>query len=407
MGCRISCLSTDYTIIGPYSLPPNSKRPELLPLYRLCYSLRPISEKQDKALSAMNRFWSPAIQSLVPYTPGEQPRIEGLTKLNTNENPYPPSPAVANALTHFPYNRLRLYPDPDARSLKEALSESYKLDRNRIFVGNGSDEVLALAFMAFFRQNQPLLMPETSYSFYDVYANLFDIEFRKVPLDDRLRIHLGDYGSDNGGIIFANPNAPTGIAIGLEEIEALLKRNTESLVLVDEAYVDFGAESATRLIDRYPNLLVVQTFSKSRSLAGMRVGFAFGHPELIEALERVKNSFNSYPLDMLAVTSACASLSDPEYFRSTCRKIMATRESSAAALTGLGFTVLPSSTNFLFAKHPGIAGAELMDYLRRHKILVRHFSKPAIADYLRITIGTDEQMQLLIDTLTAHPDIAE
>jgi len=354
----------------------------------------------------MNRFWSPAIRSLEPYTPGEQPRIEGLTKLNTNENPYPPSPAVTDALRHFPTDRLRLYPDPNASRLKDALASTFSLTREQIFVGNGSDEVLALAFMAFFRQSRPLLMPNISYSFYDVYANLFGIEFRKLPLDDRFRIRLEDYPGNNGGIIFANPNAPTGIAIGLDEIEALLKRNSDSLVLVDEAYVDFGGESAKTLIAAYPNLLVVQTFSKSRSLAGLRIGFAFGHPELIDALERVKNSFNSYPLDMLAIEAACASLSEPEYFAQTCKRIIDTRDRSAKQLEALGFVVLPSSTNFLFARHQRITGAQLMAYLRERKILVRHFGKPDIEDYLRITVGTDEEMDRLLNALETHPEIA-
>ncbi|GGB89756.1 histidinol-phosphate aminotransferase 1 [Marinobacterium zhoushanense] len=354
----------------------------------------------------MNRFWSPAIQSLEPYTPGEQPRIEGLTKLNTNENPYPPSPAVTDALKHFSTERLRLYPDPNASRLKDALALEFDLTQEQVFVGNGSDEVLALAFMAFFRQPRPLLMPEISYSFYDVYANLFDIDFRKLPLDDQFRIRLSDYPVDNGGIIFANPNAPTGIAVGLEEIEALLKRNTDSLVLVDEAYIDFGGESAKALIASYPNLLVVQTFSKSRSLAGLRIGFAFGHPELIDALERVKNSFNSYPLDMLAIEAACASLTDRQYFTRTCEQIIETRDRSAKRLEELGFSVLPSSTNFIFARHRQLGGAELMSYLRERKILVRHFNKPAIADFLRISIGTDEEMKRLVSALETHPDIS-
>ncbi|KEA62753.1 Histidinol-phosphate aminotransferase [Marinobacterium lacunae] len=354
----------------------------------------------------MNKFWSPAIQSLVPYTPGEQPRIDGLTKLNTNENPYPPSPAVEHAIKHFSVERLRLYPDPDAGRLKDALASEYKLNREQIFVGNGSDEVLALAFMAFFRQTRPLLMPEISYSFYDVYANLFEIDYKKIPLDESFRVQLSDYSHENGGIIFANPNAPTGIAIELADIEALLKRNTESLVLVDEAYVDFGAESATSLVNKYPNVLVVQTFSKSRSLAGLRIGYAFGHPELIEALERVKNSFNSYPLDMFAIEAGCASLSDRAYLNKTCQQIIATRERSAEALEALNFVVCPSSTNFLFAHHRTLTGAELMTYLRERKILVRHFNKPEIANYLRITVGTDEEMERLIAALKAHPNIA-
>ncbi|WP_432698598.1 histidinol-phosphate transaminase [Marinobacterium sp. YM272] len=354
----------------------------------------------------MSRFWSPAIQSLVPYTPGEQPKIDGLTKLNTNENPYPPAPAVHQALSAFDSGRLRLYPDPDASHLKNALAAEFGLNREQVFVGNGSDEVLAHAFMAFFRQEQPLLMPETTYSFYDVYANLYAIEHIKVPLTERFEIDLASYQNENGGIIFANPNAPTGVALPLTAIRSLLERNRDSVVLVDEAYVDFGGESSASLVNEYPNLLVVQTFSKSRSLAGLRIGYALGSAELIDGLERVKNSFNSYPLDMLAIEAACASLSDKSYFEETCAKIIATREKTRQALEKLGFETLPSATNFLFTRHSELPGSELMDYLRSNKILVRHFSKPLIADYLRITIGTDTEMERLISTLEMHPVIA-
>ncbi|SEF74370.1 histidinol-phosphate transaminase [Marinobacterium lutimaris] len=354
----------------------------------------------------MSKFWSPAIESLVPYTPGEQPRIANLTKLNTNENPYPPAPGAAEAIKSFATDRLRLYPDPNASRLKEALASEFETDSSKIFVGNGSDEVLALAFMAFFRQPKPLLMPETSYSFYDVYANLYAIDHQKIPLTHDFRIELDDYPSENGGIIFANPNAPTGVALPLSAIKTLLERNQDSVVLVDEAYVDFGGESAASLVDEFPNLLVVQTFSKSRSLAGMRIGYAIGSVELIDGLERVKNSFNSYPLDMLAIEAGCASLADKNYFSQTCQRIMQTREQSREALQALGFEVLPSATNFLFAKHGELSGSELMTYLREHNILVRHFSKPLIADYLRITVGTDAEMALLIETLRQHPAIS-
>lgn len=353
----------------------------------------------------MSKFWSPAIESLVPYTPGEQPRIANLTKLNTNENPYPPAPAVTAVIQAFDTERLRLYPDPDASTLKQALAAEFSTETSKIFVGNGSDEVLALAFMAFFRQPKPLLMPETTYSFYDVYANLFAIEHTKIPLTSDFQIELDNYPSENGGIIFANPNAPTGVALPLSAIKTLLERNRDSVVLVDEAYVDFGAESAASLVDQFPNLLVVQTFSKSRSLAGLRIGYAIGSAELIDGLERVKNSFNSYPLDMLAIEAGCASLSDKNYFEQTCAQIIATREQTRQALETLGFEVLPSATNFLFAKHRELAGSELMTYLRERNILVRHFSKPLIANHLRITVGTDTEMQLLIDTLEQHPAI--
>jgi len=350
----------------------------------------------------MSKFWSPAIRSLVPYTPGEQPKVLNLIKLNTNENPYPPAPAVTNVIREFDTSRLRLYPDPDASILKQGLAEYHKIDKSQVFVGNGSDEVLALAFMAFFRHGTPLLMPETTYSFYEVYCDLFNIEASKIPLNANFEINLDDYISENTGIIFANPNAPTGIAITLDEIETLLKRNTETLVLVDEAYVDFGANSAVSLINQYPNLLVSHTFSKSRSLAGMRVGCAFGHPDLIAGLERVKNSFNSYPLDMLAIASATESLKDEAYFQATCQRIKSTRDQASDALANLGFNVLPSAANFIFASHPKYDAKELMQYLRDKNILVRHFTRAGIDQFLRITIGTDVEMSELINALKAR-----
>lgn len=353
----------------------------------------------------MSRFWSPSIQSLVPYTPGEQPQVEGLIKLNTNENPYPPAPAVREVLDQFDTSRLRLYPDPESAQLKQSLAHAHGLNTNQVFIGNGSDEVLALTFMALLRQDKPLLLPETTYSFYNVYIDLYGIEARHIALTDDFRIDLSQYQQPNGGIIFANPNAPTGISVPLSEIRALLENNTDSVVVVDEAYVDFGAESATALIDQYPNLLVTQTFSKSRSLAGLRIGCAFGHADLIEALERVKNSFNSYPLDMLAQAVAAASLEDENYFRSRLDQVIATREWTNEQLQTLGFEVLPSHTNFVFASHPKVSGAELMAYLRENKILVRHFTKPRIENHLRITIGTDEEMQALINCLRQHPKL--
>ncbi|MCV6588003.1 MAG: histidinol-phosphate transaminase [Marinobacterium sp.] len=351
----------------------------------------------------MSRYWSDAIRDLTPYTPGEQPKVDNLIKLNTNENPYPPAPAVVEALNNFDTDRLRLYPDPDCGVLKDALAQYHKVERHSVFVGNGSDEVLALAFMAFFRQPEPLLLPATTYSFYDVYCNLYNIDYQQIPLTEDFRIELSDYAQPNGGIIFANPNAPTGRALPLNEIEALLQRNTESLVIVDEAYVDFGADSAIELTRRYDNVLVIQTFSKSRSLAGMRVGYAIGHKDLIDGLERVKNSFNSYPLDMLAITTAAASLQDEDYFQQTNQKIIDSREWTAQQLEQLGFEGLPSATNFLFTRHNTLAGAELMSFLRSHNILVRHFNKPGIDNYLRITIGTQQEMEALINTLKQHP----
>lgn len=353
----------------------------------------------------MSKFWSEAITCLTPYVPGEQPKDTGITKLNTNENPYPPSPKAKAAIDNFPLDNLRLYSDPDASQLKHAIAQHFAVDKHNVFVGNGSDEVLALTFMAFFRHPAPLLLPETTYSFYDVYCNLYDIKYQQIPLTDDFRIDLEQYTAPNAGIIFANPNAPTGRALSLSEIEALLQRNTESLVVVDEAYVDFGADSAIELTRKYENVLVIQTFSKSRSLAGMRVGYAIGHESLIDGLERVKNSFNSYPLDMLAITSATAAIEDQEYFEATTQKIIDTREWTENALAEMGFKSVPSKTNFLFTTHRYIEAAELMGFLRVNKVLVRHFSKPGIDNYLRITIGTPEEMKLLVDTLKKHPDI--
>lgn len=353
----------------------------------------------------MSRFWSPQLNDLVPYTPGEQPKIDQLVKLNTNECPYPPAPGVTQALRDFDVSRLRLYPDPDASELKAALAKEFKVAESQVFVGNGSDEVLAHAFMAFFRQEKPLLKPEITYSFYEVYANLYDIKVIDLPLTDTFDVDLEAFDQPNGGIIFANPNAPTGKALALSDIAALLKKNADTVVIVDEAYVDFGGQSAIELCNQFDNLLVVQTFSKSRALAGLRVGYAIGHPDLIDGLERVKNSFNSYPLDTLAIKASCASLADSAYFDEVVDKIIATRQRTELALETLGFKVFESAANFLFVEHRYIEGAELMGYLRSHGILVRHFSRPKIANFLRISIGTDQEMARLLETLEQHPDL--
>jgi histidinol-phosphate aminotransferase len=353
----------------------------------------------------MSKFWSPAVNELTPYVPGEQPKIADIIKLNTNENPYPPAPGVEHVLRHFTCDRFRKYPDPDSSALKQTLADYHNLNTDQVFVGNGSDEVLAHTFMAFFRQEHPLLMPNITYSFYDVYCNLFNINYELIPLTGDFSIDISDYQRANGGIIFANPNAPTGKALPLSDIEQLLKHNTDTVVVVDEAYVDFGAESAVSLINRYPNVLVIQTLSKSRSLAGMRIGFALGSPELIEGLERVKNSFNSYPLDMIAQATAIEAFKDQAYFEKTTQQIIATREWTVDQLTQLGFSVVPSKTNFLFTEHKGVAGGELMTYLREHNIIVRHFKRDGIDNFLRISIGTEAEMQALIDCLKAHPSL--
>lgn len=347
----------------------------------------------------MSRFWSQVVSELEPYVPGEQPQIDGLIKLNTNESPYPPSPKVIDAIDHDTIDRLRLYPDPNSKTLKNTIANYYAVQADQVFVGNGSDEVLALLFMAFFQQDKPLLFPDISYSFYPVYCKLFGINFHTIALREDYTIHFADYAQANAGIIFPNPNAPTAIGKPLAEIEALLQQNTQSVVVVDEAYVDFGAETAIALVDKYPNLLVVQTLSKSRSLAGMRVGLAVGHKDLIDALDRVKNSFNSYPLDRIAEAAAVVAFEDEEYFQQCRDKIIATRAWTTAELEKLGYNILPSQANFVFAEPVGKTAAEIAHYLREQKILVRYFNKPRINQFLRITIGTDDQMQTLINAL--------
>ncbi len=346
----------------------------------------------------MSRFWSPEVRELTPYVPGEQPR-ERLIKLNTNENPYPPAPGVEQALRNYPADHLRLYPDPDATALRDALAKEYGVDTEQVFVGNGSDEVLALAFQAFFRQDKPLLMPSITYSFYPVYCRLYGIKSRTLALDDDWQVPLEAMHTDNGGIIFANPNAPTGHGHGRDAIDRLLERNRDSVVLVDEAYVDFGGESAVPLVASYPNLLVTGTFSKSRSLAGLRLGYAIGSRELIEGLERVKNSFNSYPIDSLAIVAGVAALEDTAHFDACRERVIATRERTRQRMESLGFTVLPSQTNFLLVTHSEFNAGELFVGLRERGILVRHFNTEALQDFMRISIGTDDEMDSLIEAL--------
>jgi len=348
----------------------------------------------------MNPYWSPVVGRLSPYIPGEQPKITGLIKLNTNENPYGPSPSVLRVLKDEVAETLRLYPDPNSDRLREAVAGYYHLKPAQVFVGNGSDEVLAHAFQALLNHEQPLLFPDISYSFYPVYCGLYQINFRTIPLTGTYRIDLDDYDQPNGGVIFANPNAPTGCALPLADIERFLTRNTGSAVVIDEAYVDFGAQTAIGLIDRFPNLLIIQTLSKSRSLAGLRVGLAMGNAGLIEALDRVKNSFNSYPLDRLAISGAVAAFEDDDYFQKTRRKIIETRDRLVADLQRLDFEVLPSQCNFIFARHPGADAAGLALSLRGKSILVRHFRQKRIEQFLRITVGTDNECARLVEALT-------
>ena len=353
----------------------------------------------------MSQFWSPLVHRLTPYVPGEQPKVADLVKLNTNENPYPPSPAVVAAMQAElgdDGSRLRLYPDPNADLLRQAIARHFANDQitpDQVFVGNGSDEVLAHVFMALLKHEKPLLMPDISYSFYPVYAGLYEIDHVRIPLDDDFQIRIDDYARENGAIIIANPNAPTGRLLPLAEIERLATAHPNSVIAVDEAYVDFGGETAIPLITRYPNLLVIRTLSKSHALAGLRVGYAVGHPDLIEALERVKNSFNSYPLDRLAIVGAAAALDDRAYLDKTRQAVIDTRTWVVADLQAMGFDILPSVANFVFARHPAHDAAWLAGQLRERRVIVRHFKAPRIEQYLRISIGTDAECRALVAAL--------
>ena len=347
----------------------------------------------------MSRLWSDLTHTLSPYAPGEQPRIAGLIKLNTNESPLGPSPKALAAIAAAASETLRLYPDPKAVELRQVLAAYHGLDPANVFVGNGSDEVLAHAFAALLKHDAPLLFPDITYSFYPVYCRLFGIEAQTIPLADDFRIDVADYRRRAGAIILPNPNAPTGVALPLAAIETLLSDHPDIPMVIDEAYVDFGADTAIPLIAKHDNLLVVRTFSKSRALAGLRVGYALGHPSLIQALTRVKDSFNSYPLGRPAQAGAIASVQDEGYFRETLSTVTATRTRMVEGLTALGFETLPSSANFVFTRHPNHSGAALAAALRERAILVRRWDAPRIGDYLRITVGTGEQVYRLLETL--------
>ena len=358
----------------------------------------------------MSRFWSPVVHSLTPYVPGEQPKLDKLVKLNTNENPYPPSPRVLAAIQHelgADGDRLKLYSDPTGHALKAAVATRFGVPENWVFVGNSSDEVLAHTFQALLKHDAPLLFPDITYSFYPVYCGLYGIAFKTIPLDENFAIRVDDYlapgAAQVGAVIFPNPNAPTGRLLPLAEIARLAAALPDSPIVVDEAYVDFGGvdsiPSAVALVREHPNVLVTQTLSKSRSLAGLRVGFAIGQPELIEALTRVKDSFNSYPLDRLALVGACAAIEDEAYFDQTRKQVIASREQLSQDLAGLGFEVLPSAANFVFARHPGRDAAQLAAALRERSIIVRHFKAARIDQFLRITVGTDAQCAQLVGAL--------
>lgn len=349
----------------------------------------------------MSRFWSKTVQNLTPYVPGEQPKIARLIKLNTNESPYGPSLKAIAAISAATNDTLRLYPDPNSDALKQSIARVYKVQTNQVFVGNGSDEVLAHTFQGLLKHDAPVLFPDITYSFYPVYCNLYGISAKQIPLNNQLEIDVEDYiqEANNGGIIFPNPNAPTGQGLGLNKIRHLLQNNQQSVVVIDEAYVDFGAESCVPLVTEFKNLLVIHTLSKSRALAGLRVGYAIGHPDLIEGLDRIKNSFNSYPIDRLALVGAVAAIEDTAHLAEMSRKIQMNREKLTNDLNDLGFQTLPSEANFIFTRHPKYDAEKLCAQLRENGIIVRHFKMARIDQYLRITIGKDEECQQLVECL--------
>jgi histidinol-phosphate aminotransferase len=349
---------------------------------------------------AMSKFWSPLTASLVPYVPGEQPKDKTYIKLNTNENPYPPSPQAIEAIQAAANADLRLYPDPTCEALVKEAAAYYGLPSSQVFVGNGSDEILAFAFAAFFDPAKKLLFPDITYSFYKVYAKLYGLQAELVPVNEQFQIEVDDFTAANGGVIIPNPNAPTAKLLPLSDIRKLLEANANQAVVIDEAYIDFGGETAISLIKDYPNLLVIQTLSKSRSLAGLRVGLAFGSEELIDGLNRIKNSFNSYTLDRLALAGAVAAIQDDAYFRETTAKVIATRERVTGEVERLGFKATESKANFMFITHPAMSAKSIFQQLRDKGVLVRYFDQPRIDEYLRVSIGTDEEMDAFIAALT-------
>lgn len=348
----------------------------------------------------MKPLFQDKLRQIDPYVPGEQSKDPDLIKLNANENPYPPSPAVAEVFRTFSTEQLRRYPDANSGNLRRALAAHFGVGENQIFMGNGSDDVLALCFQAFFCSDKPILFPDVTYSFYPVWCSLFRIPYKTAALDEQYRVRPADYTAPNGGVILPNPNAPTGIGAGLDIIEELLRCNPDCIVIIDEAYIDFGGTSCLPLLQKYENLVVVQTMSKSRSLAGLRVGYAIASPALIATLEAVKNSYNSYTMDMLTLAAATASVEDDVYFRAVCAKVIATRERAQERLKTLGFTVIPSQTNFILAAHPERTAKDIFEQLKERKIFVRYFNLPRVDNHLRITVGTDREMDQLFEALT-------
>lgn len=343
--------------------------------------------------------WENNVRRVVPYVPGEQPKDTNVVKLNTNENPYPPSPNVRKALDDFDFGRMRLYPDPEASVLVDAIAENYGVKPEQVFVGVGSDDVISMAFLTFFNSDKPVLFPDVTYSFYDVWAEVYRIPYKQMPLDENFRINAKDYMTENGGIIFPNPNAPTGVLESVDMIEEIVKVNPDSVVMIDEAYIDFGGKSCLPLIEKYDNLLVIQTFSKSRSMAGMRIGYAMGNEKLIKYMNDVKFSINSYTMNHITQICGAEAVKDKAYFEEHVNKIIDSREYTKKKLTELGFTFPDSMSNFIFAKHESADANEIFAKLKEKKIFVRHWNKPRISDYLRISIGTPEEMEKLISAL--------
>ena len=344
----------------------------------------------------MSREWTKNLRNIEPYVPGEQSKDKDIVKINANENPYPPSPKAIEALKSFDTNKLRFYPSANSTKLKEAIAKYYKVDVSNVFVGNGSDDVLAVAFQSFFNSEKPIVYPDLTYSFYPVWCSLFGIKYKNYSVGDDFRINPEDYKEKNGGVVIPNPNAPTSLGEGLDFVEKILNYNQDSVVIIDEAYVDFGGTSSIPLIDKYENLLVTGTFSKSRSLAGLRIGFAIGSKALIDVMEAVKNSYNSYTVDSLSIEMGAASIEDDEYFKSTCKNVIKTRERVTLELEKLGFDVLDSQTNFIFATHNKHNMKSLFEYLKTQKVFIRYFSLPRIENYVRITIGTNEEMDIFL-----------
>lgn len=345
------------------------------------------------------KAWENYIRRVTPYTPGEQPNRETMVKLNTNECPYPPAPQVFDAMEHFDTELMRLYPNPDAKMLVDAIADYHGVDSDQVFVGVGSDDVIGMAFLTFFNSDKPILFPDITYSFYDVWADLFRIPYKTVALDEEFKMHAEDYSIENGGVIFPNPNAPTAIELPFDQAETIIKNNENSVVIVDEAYVDFGGTTVLPLLDKYDNLLVVRTFSKSRAMAGARIGYAIGSRKLIKAMKDVKFSYNSYTMNQPSLVAGVESIKADEYFNEIVGKIVNTREVAIDRLAELGFTCTDSKTNFIFATHKSVLAKSIFEFLKSKDIFVRYFSKPRIDNYLRITIGTDEEMEKLYAAL--------